>query len=258
MDPGNARISVFDSAGGHVRTIRTGVGFVMLPWPGGFDKDGFYYAPVLRSGFRFDIVRFSLDYEPLDTITVPTDPVQREEFELVVDGRVQADEPVPFQGAFVWRLSHSGTIWALVSDQYRLFELGSAGDTLLVVTKSYTPIPIVNEERSLALDDLKPFVEAGGKVDPDRIPDHRPAVRSFFVDGMGYLWVEKANPYGVNRVNFDVFDPTGRYLGVVAMPFAVRMTPPPIVRENVLWAVISDTLDVQYVVRALITKPPGT
>jgi hypothetical protein len=212
---------------------------------------------VLRSGFHVDLARFNAAYEPIDTIEVPTNPVPREEFELVIDGRVQQDEPVPFQGSFVWRLSPTGTVWALVSDEYRLFELDPGGDTLSVITKTFTPIRIVNEERDSALDDLKPFIEMGGKVDPSRIPSYRPAVRSFFVDDHSDLWVERANPFGRADLRFDLFNPAGQYLGVVDIPFALRMTPVPLIRANVIWAVVTDTLDVQYVLRARIRRPNG-
>ena len=259
VDPANARITTFDTAGNYVQSIRIPSSFSMLLWPGGFDHDGFYYAPLLRRRpFRVDLVRLTAGYEATDTLEVPTEPVEREEFTLTVDGAVQADEPVPFQGHLAWRLSQAGTLWALVTDQYRLFELDASGDTLREVTKTFAPIPVASPERVAALEELESFTQAGGKIDLSRIPDHRPAVRSFFVDTAGDLWVERATPYGDKRVTFDVFNSVGQYLGGVEIPFALQMDPPPIIRGGMLYGVIRDSLDVQYVIRARIAKPLGT
>jgi hypothetical protein len=52
---------------------------------------------------------------------------------------------------------------------------------------------------------------------------------------------------------FDVFDPGGRYLGAVRLPFTHNSVP--IFRNNALYAVTVDELEVPYVVRARIVKP---
>lgn len=254
MDPGNARISVFDTAGSYIESIRAPRASTVLPWPGGFAGDGIYHSPLVRfrPTFRMDLVRHDRAFAPLDTIPVPGDPVERQEFSIVVDGRVVEDEPVPFQGGLDWWLSSSGTIWALLTDRYRLFELSPSGDTLRVVTKSFKPVPVSEAERAEALEDLRPFMERGGKVDHSRIPRHKPAVSSFFLGADGQLWVEKVEPDQMGRRVFDVFDTTGRYLGAVAVPFQLRRYPSPIVREGFLYGVIRDELDVEYVVRARV------
>lgn len=255
-DPLNARLSVFDTAGIHLESVRVPGGFVMLPWPGGFDGKGRYYAPVVmyEPEFHVDLVRSDRTHTTLDTLRLPIDPVERDEFRIVVDGRVQQDEPVPFQGALAWRLSESGTVWALITDQYRLFELDAQGDTLRVVTKTFDTIPVTREEMAAALAELQGFNEQGGKVEPSRIPDHKPPVRSFFVDAVRHLWVEKVTPYGVDGLAFDVFTPAGLYMGAVAVPFRLQMHPSPIVRDSVLYGIVRGEMDVEYVVRARINK----
>jgi hypothetical protein len=258
MDPQNARLSVFDTAGSYLESIRVPGGFLMLPWPGGFDGSGFYYVPRRRfePEFRVDLIRFDRTLAPLDTLLVPPDPVEREEFRIVSDGRVLTDERVPFQGGLAWRLSESGSIWALLTDQYQLVELDARGDTVRVVTKTFSPVPVTDEEMAAALDDLKGFVEQGGTIDLSRIPSHKPAVRSFFI-GQGHLWVEKVNAYGVQGLVFDIFNPEGQYMGAVAVPFRLQLYPSPIVRDDLLYGVVRDEADVEFAVRARITKLPS-
>ena len=55
-----------------------------------------------------------------------------------------------------------------------------------------------------------------------------------------------------------MFDPDGRFLGEVTVPFPVRMYPPPIIRGGHMFAVTEDELEVPYVVRARIVKGTET
>jgi hypothetical protein len=49
-----------------------------------------------------------------------------------------------------------------------------------------------------------------------------------------------------------VFDPIGRFLGSLTLPFSLASNPSPIIRDGVLYGVTRDELDVPYVVRARI------
>ena len=55
---------------------------------------------------------------------------------------------------------------------------------------------------------------------------------------------------------FDVFDPDGRYLGPVHLPFSLSASPAPILRNGVLWGISRDELDVVSIVRARVLKSP--
>ncbi len=104
-------------------------GFVIMAWEGGFDERGDYYAPVVSQepGFRVALGRFDCAYTPLDTIELPTDPVARGTFDIGSDGRVRVRAGIPFQGGLLRRLSKKGTIWALITDHYRLIDFGPDG-----------------------------------------------------------------------------------------------------------------------------------
>lgn len=256
MDPSNNRLSVFDTAGVYLEGRQALGGFVMFPWPGGFDVLGRYYTPVpITNGeFRVSLVRMDSSFTPVDTLDFPRDPVERDRFELRGDaGRIMAG--VPYQGGLVTRLSPAGHLWAMITDQYRLFALSAAGDTLRTITRPYEALPLTDADRDQAREDLEWFVSQGGQVDWTKLPAAKPAAVSFFFDDEGNVWVELVTSQEETGRVFDVFDPDGRYLGPVRSPFPLVTSPAPIIREGVLWAVTRDELEVPYLVRARVRKP---
>lgn len=252
MDPSNARLSVFDTSGAYVEGKSALGGFVMLPWPGRFDDEGRYYTPLFLGGDT-RMIRHDPAFQPLDTLEVPRDPVTRDRFEIRDDqGRRRVTAGVPFQGFVAWQISSAGTIWAMVADQYRLFELDSRGDTLRAITRAFTALPVTAADRERAREDMKWFIDQGGRFDPSRLPAKKPPARGFFFDDVRHVWVERTASEAENlRRVFDVFDPDGRFLGTVQLPFPLWMSAP-IVRDGRMYAVTRDELDVPYVVRARI------
>lgn len=251
MDPGNARLSIFGSEGGLERTVPFGGGFFTTPWRGGFDRSGRYYSPVLDPDAEVRI-RFGVFHEdliPLDTIDPPADPVERNRWQFVSDDG-GARMTIPFQGRRTWDLSPEGTVWALITDEYRLVEFGLDGDTLRTVTKTSRPVPVSDEERAEAIESLRWFTDQGGRIDPSEIPSHKPSVNWFFWDDLDHIWVARTDEPGL----FDVFDPEGRFLGEITLPFMLQEVPTPIVQDGLLYGVVEDEYEVPYVVRARIEK----
>lgn len=262
-DPENNRVSVFDTAGALVYSHPSPGGFILIPWPGGFDDAGRYYSPVIIPdedadfGMRIGLAQFDSELQPLDTLTPPDDPYDPGDrrFELRGEDGYMAAR-IPFTPAFRWRLERHGTLWALITGDYKLFQLDAAGDTLRTITREFEPYPVTEEEIDAALEELDWFVREGGKVARSRIPSKKPPAETFFFDDEGNLWVERVTTAEDASKLFDVFDPVGRYLGEVRLPFRMSQENP-IVRGTTMWAVTSDELDVPYVVRARIIKAQG-
>jgi hypothetical protein len=255
MDPRNNRISVFDSAGTYIEGRHAAGGFIMFPWPGRFDAAGRYYAPIPRPGpeFRMAMLRYNADFMPIDTLDVPRDPVQREYFELrSQQGSMIAG--VPYQGGLTWRLSPAGTIWAMLSDRYRLFELTTDGDTMRTVTREYTPLAVTSADMDRAREDMKWFMDQGGQVDWSKIPDTKPATETLYFDDRGNIWVLVVADDADRHRLMDVFDAEGRFLGPVRLPFPLAQSPFPVFRDSLVYAVTRDELDVPWVVKARIVK----
>jgi hypothetical protein len=255
MDPDNNRLSVIDSAGVFTETHRALGGFIILPWPGRFDGDGYYYSPIPRmegGPFRIGLLRSDINFSATDTLSVPTDPLERRTL-TAGEGRIRA--AVPFQGTLTWQLTPSGTMLAMVTDQYRIFELDRTGDTLRTITRDFSPLPVTADDREQARENMTWFTDQGGHLDVSELPRFKPVPRGFFLDEeKGYLWVE-LNISDSSNGHYDIFDPDGRYLGAIEMPFSLASSPSPILRDDLLYGVAEDDLGVPYLVRARIEKP---
>ncbi len=258
MGMSQGRVAIFDTAGTFLRQEPTHAGgMVIKPYPGGFDPTGRYNVE-LRAGGDRRIARFTQSFGPIDTIAPPEDPEEPEYFELVGEhGGIRAG--VPFQGFMAWRFSRTGTFWTLLTGRYELTEVTTDGDVLRRVTKDHEPIPVADEELEEAIENLDWFTSQGGTIDRSKFPGSKPSTASFFVDDVGNLWVERtvrfAEQADVGR-RFDVFDAEGRFLGTLALPFALHWSiPEPIVRGGVLYGVTNDEVGVEYVVRGRIVKP---
>lgn len=257
VDPPNNRISVFDHAGTFLTSHHQPGGFVIMPWPGRFDRAGSYYSPVPLQGlgdFRMGLVRYDTAFTPGDTLIPPEDPVDREYFELRGNGgHIMAS--IPYSGSFMTRLSAQGTFVGVLTDEYRFIEISGRGDTLRTITREFEPLPVTGEDRDSARADMEWFTRQGGHIDLSKLPDHKPAVQSFLWDDEDNLWVIPVTERALERRVAQVFDPDGRYLGEVALPFQLRTNPVPVIRRGTMYAVTSDELDVPFVVRARIVKP---
>ena len=258
MGMGEARVSIFDTTGTLLRSERTDGGFVIMPYPGGFDPLGRYNV-VLPSGSLRRMARFDQSFNPIDTITMPEDPEEGEFFEYVSEtGTSMMRASVPFQGFMTWRFSPTGTVWTLLAGSYELNEMTTGGEVLRTVAKDHRPIPVTDEERERAIENLEWFTGQGGTIDPSKFPDSKPSTASFFIDDDSNLWVERevaAADEDDERRLFDIFDAGGRYLGMVRLPFPLRSSPHPIVRDGVLYGITSDEMGVPYVVRGRVVKP---
>ena len=258
MGMGEARVSIFDTTGTLLRSERTDGGFVIMPYPGGFDPLGRYNV-VLPSGSLRRMARFDQSFNPIDTITMPEDPEEGEFFEYVSEtGTSMMRASVPFQGFMSWRFSPTGTVWTLLTGSYELNEMTTGGEVLRTVAKDHRPIPVTDEERERAIANLEWFTGQGGTIDPSKFPDSKPSTASFFIDDDSNLWVERkvaAADEDDERRLFDIFDAGGRYLGMVRLPFPLRSSPHPIVRDGVLYGITSDEMGVPYVVRGRVVKP---
>lgn len=257
-DPQNNRVSVFDTSGAYLRGHSMPGGFVLIPWPGRFDRRGSYYYPVpLPSDeeFRLGLTRYDSSMAVQDTLAVPDDPVDREYFELrSEDGFARIG--VPFTGGFDWLLSPEGTFWGLLTGRYAMYELGRDGDTLRTVTRAFDPLPVTAADMAEARENLTWFLEQGGTVDWARIPDHKPAIEGAVFDDEGNLWVWPVMPNGEEGTRLDVFDPVGRYLGSVEPPVPIALRPSPVIGHRTMVAVTRTELDVPFVVRLGIDKGP--
>jgi len=262
-DPENNRVSAFDTAGTVAFSRPAPGGFIIFPWPGGFDDQGFYYGPVFvpapddsDQGFHIGLAQYDSELQPVDTLFPPDEPYDLDSRRFAhqsADGSSYMAVRIPFSPIFRWRYEPDGTFWSLISGEYKIFQLTPAGDTLRTITREFEPYPVTDEEVDAALERLEWFTRQGGKVVRSRIPSKKPPTEAFFFDDEGNLWVVRVTTAEDEWKVMDVFDPVGRYLGEVRLPFRLS-NERPVVRGADFWAVTTDEFDVPYVVRARIVK----
>ena len=255
VDQRNARFSVFDTAGTYLTSHPRPGGLAILPWPGGFDRQGRLHdlAISMKPGSPpiTGLTRFSSQLEPEDTFARP--PYAEQTFELRMGNNIMM-VGVPFAPRQVWELGPDGDVWLGVSDQYRLHRVNYDGDTLRIVEREFEPVEVTEADREEGMERLQRFIDRGGVVDETRIPATKPAFRDLTVDDRGNLWVRPTAQAGEEDHLFDLFDPEGRYLGQIRSPFPVAPSAPLLVRGDTILAVTEDELGVGYVVRARIER----
>ena len=247
------QITVLDPDGNYQEIHRiNSIGWDFSPYPGGFDWLGRYNAVVHGEENSAELLaRFDESFTPIDTITIPVNPVDGEFFEWTNDdGSSSMSAYIAFQPYLDWQFSPSGDLWTLFTGTYELTEMTAEGKILRRITQEFEPIPVTREELEQAREGYKWFTDQGGKFDMSRFPRVKPVVTSFFVDDQGNLWVQRAE----NEEHlFDVFTSEGYFLGQVIFPFSLRSSQP-IFRNGLLYAMTEDEFGAEMIVRARIEK----
>ncbi|HEU0014452.1 MAG TPA: 6-bladed beta-propeller [Longimicrobium sp.] len=244
LDPGQGRFTAFDTTGAPRRTLPHASGSVVMPWPGRFDRAGRLYDAT--GGSAPSLLRIDAATGRSERLALPVHEPER--FVLDRDG-TQHTAFVPFSPRLAWALDGDGRVWSGTGDRYRLGLHAPGGDTLRIVERAAPPVPVSRAEREALPPALKAFAEQGGRVDLSRIPRYKPAFTQVQVDDRGYLWVRPSLPAGEPNASFDVFEPEGRYLGRVHLPFPLLDALPWIVRGHHLYAVVLSDAGYPQIVR---------
>ena len=112
--------------------------------------------------------------------------------------------------------------------------------------------PVTPAERDSSIAALRKLAES--ELDWSQIPETKPIVTQLFVADQRDVWVRVTTADSLTA--YDVFGDDGHYKGTATL--AARPIPflQPIVRGDRFYAVITDELDVQYVVRGRLVKVP--
>lgn len=256
-DPMHGRYTLFDSTGTVLSVASPGIvissWYLVFPWPGTIDSLGHVYDLTNTSdGLR--LLRFGIESSVSrvrDTIAVPA---LRSTELLLKDGqgRVRASMPAPYATQMLTYVDAAGFLWLGDNSEYRIVKRRFTGDTVQIIQRAFRPEPVTRADIDSAMAPAATFLANGGATDGPPIPEHKPAYRWFIVDDQGYLWVSSSERRNSIGTVLDVFDPTGRYLGGVDTGLQIDDTNPPVIRNNRLYATVSDEQDVQYVVSVRI------
>ncbi len=175
----------------------------------------------------------------------------------------------------VWTLSDELELFFGVTNRYRISVFDPEGNLQRIVTKPAEPAPVTERDKEMMWEVIEQQVRAA--VPPESFigfmqqtrqsidfADFFPAFVSMSIGPNGSIWVQHLRPpaevaeeesetydmiQDIGSRDWDVFDPDGRYLGVVTMP--PRFTPR-IILGGKIYGLSRDDLDVQYVMRLRI------
>ncbi len=277
-DPANSRISVFSPDGEYLEgwRIRGGIHTSRRLY---VDAEANSYTMLILNmegdfgDWRFGLVKLGPDGAPSDTIPAPTWDFEPSELMATSeDGGSISTNEVPFTPVASWVLSPLGYLLGGLPTRYAL-DLFIAPDQVVRIERGdWTPVPVLaaekDEQERIITADLRQL-DPSWQWNADPIPSTKPPYTRIYVGERGRIWVhlhqeaiqiesaevEETRPGGVppqtwiEPVAFDVFEPDGRYLGMVRAPEGFSTNPRPMMRGDTVWAVVRGELDVPYIVR---------
>ena len=225
--------------------------------------------------------------EPVDTLLIPMRFT--EACPALSEGWFRSgwseDLRAPYIPKVRWALAPSGNLIVGCSVDYS-FDIVQRDDTVLRISRDWIPVQASAEERESFQDAMSiernasRFFQRWAWRGP-ALPDTRPAYQRFIVAEDGTIWVwptqarhaesmpaalrQRGYPARVwvdSRTGaFDVFEEDGRWLGTVALPPSVPYTADPgtvdpFMRGDTVWAVVVDSLDLEYLARFQVEWHP--
>ncbi len=228
---------------------------------------------------------------PLDLPNMPTTDSMDAILELSLDGtvadtllRFPSGRTFSFSGGApefniyapepTWDLGGDGHLLFAINDDYRIEVRDSDGVLRRVITKPFEQKPVTDADKDAVMDFFEEaWADAG--VPPNVVEQLRnavhfgstfPAFANLIAGPDGSVWVQHIQPaselseeeletYNLledsGAPRWDVFDSDGRFLGVVETP--PRFTPR-LFRDDMIYGVWRDELDVQYVMRLKVVR----
>ncbi|MYB05134.1 MAG: hypothetical protein F4Y24_02155 [Gemmatimonadetes bacterium] len=263
-DARNGRMSVFDPEDGFIESFPLAGGSYSWVWDGAIVDGSRIYRPW-SSGNRYHIRVYDLTMTLVDSLPLPSDNPEDEEFDpdsqsgafyLELNGGYSM-YGIPFFASTVSFIDSRGAVWSTRAGDpaYRMTQREPGGETTFVVETRRPAVPVPEVERDSVIDELRQILSdagASGEWDLTRVPTVKPAVEAIFESVERNLWVR--TPSADGGVLFDVYSGEGSHLGTASLRAGLNLWDQvaPVVRGDSAWLIVTDELDVQYVVRARI------
>lgn len=250
LDAGNGRVGMLTARGDWVGQLPwlalSGTISVRPAGPG----EAYYYGLLpearRRQGRLIGWIRVTRQ-GPVDTLMIP----RLDDAPLAA---VRCDFPggislfaIPFAPGLVSAPAPGGHVARVWSADYRVAITTADGDTLRLVERDMTPVPVRDEEYEAELADYREARERNPEMRCQSSPTQRmavkPAIANLFFDQEGRLVVER---YTATGTAFDFYDEQGRIRGTTDAPqYDERVGP--YFRDDRLYVVQRDSLGVQAV-----------
>jgi len=270
-DPGNGRISIYDS-GGEYEGSWPLTGGLNTESPMVVTRDGAALTLVIKNlgtsvmEWQRGLARYHLD-GTTDTLDIPDLSYE----EAIISGESEGSSStnnVPYTPEQQYTYSPLGYFITGISEDYS-FQLLHEDGPVIEIGRDYEPVPVLADDASIRRRQItKNFRDnfPGWSWNGPPIPDVKPPYSDLLTSEEGRIWVRvhvpserymtaedqraeedrldrPVNPYR-EPVVFDVFEAMGEYLGRVETPIGFTVYPKPIIRDMTVWGVIRDELDV--------------
>ena len=259
-----------DPAGEEIRRFIKPVMSHTPTWTGAFDNRGRYWNDILHSdevpsdspppGLSSSTGRHY--HKSYDLSSGVIDSVYLGEVGLRSYAYSTPDHqlffPLWFEASELVAVNPFGGFWRANSASYRIARIDERRDTVVVVEAEMLAQPVTDEDRAAYVES---FVEAHPDFRREAaevaalMPDVKPMLADIFVDDEGRLWVQRVTPDD-GPAFYDLFSEDGDYLDSVRLAF--KAVGPIWVQHGNIYARIVDELDVQFVVRASLSRRSGT
>lgn len=260
-DEGNARMTVLHPDRGFVTSYPLKLYRYGFVWHGTMRQDDYMLVPSMSLETRRDLIRiYRPDMVQTDSVLLPERaPVDQKDPPGAFAWQAPGGMPrgftqVPFYPAGNFLMDRTGEVWSTAGGDpsYRIALSTLQGDTSLIIQTRRDAVPVAGSERDSAMQGILESLSRYGvrRLDASKIPAVKPAVLSLFTDDRGRLWVRTSSPDSLAR--FDVYERTGSLVGTLATPHKFVRWVRPVVRGDQFYAVVTDELDVPYVIRARI------
>ncbi|MEZ4417951.1 MAG: 6-bladed beta-propeller [Gemmatimonadota bacterium] len=232
-------------------------------WTGTVDERGRHWKPASHSdvepvfpppeGLQTTTYRRFLKwYDPPSEATDSVDlgPMVVRTY-VISRGRGAAYWPIPHDPLAAVVVDPGGGFWRSDDLAYRLVRLSESGDTTLVVEVGATQLRTTAVDRERFVEGVagrRPESRREAEQVADFIPELRPWILGLGVDDRGRVWVDRVMNSETAH-HYDVFERDGRLVGSVELDVGQFAYVPIRVRSGHLYSVVTDSLDVQYVVR---------
>lgn len=189
-----------------------------------------------------------------DTVDYPSVP-ERVSFRWNENGRPRITTAVPLvhqPAASLQNATGDFLVWD-GGGAYQYRKQNYSGDTLQVVSRDYTPVPVDARVRQAEIDDVRrDDFGYPDNWDPNLIPDLHPPFHRLIEATDRRVWAQRTLAGSV--LGFDVFEADGTFLGTIQGPDPYPALYVHHISDNYLDGVITDELGVQYVVRLAIQR----
>lgn len=289
-DPGNTRLSVYSPEGEYLDgwRIRGSFNTSRKLYT---DTVGNTYTMILLDAqadvmdWTFGLVRYGPDGTPGDTLQAPRFDFEPSSLvaQRIEDGENQSTSvnSVPFSPTVSWTYSPLGYFVGGVATRYAFNLYKPPHRVLRIERDNWDPVPVLADERdeqeSRTTANMRQ-TQPDWRWNGDPIPETKPPYKGILIGERGRIWVwlsqeakqietdeveevahnEIPPQTWVESVAFDVFEPDGRYLGMVRAPDGFARSPRPFIRGDTVWAVVRGEFDVPYVTRFHISHRDET